>query len=74
MMMCAALKTVDDKGDVKPGTEEYKQALIDAIAQDKVDGVTGSIAFEGTGDPVKSTLVATPDKGKQKVFQVIEAK
>lgn len=74
MMMCAALKTVDDKGDVKPGTEEYKQALIDAIAQDKVDGVTGSIAFEGTGDPVKSTLVVTFDKGKQKVFQVIEAK
>ena len=36
-------------------------------------GVTGTIKYEGTGDPVKPTLVITFKGGAQEVFQTVEA-
>lgn len=73
LILCSALNTVEEKGGVSAGSDDYRQAVIDAIASGSVDGVTGAISFADTGDPVKSTLVITFDKGHQKIFEEIKA-
>ena len=72
MLVAEGLKAAEEKGG-EPGSEDYKQAVIDGIANGSVDGVTGKIAFEGTGDPKKSTLILTFEGGKEKVFKTFEA-
>ena len=48
--------------------------MIDGIASGTVEGVTGSIAYEGTGDPVKSSLIITfAEDGAEETFEVLEA-
>ena len=74
MVLCQAIKTVEADGKAKAGTEEYKQAIIDAINAGSVEGVTGTIRYEGSGDPVKPTLIITFEGGSQKVFSSIEVK
>ncbi|MCI1344561.1 MAG: amino acid ABC transporter substrate-binding protein [Coriobacteriaceae bacterium] len=73
MVMANAIETVEKDGKAKAGTADYSQAIIDAIASGSVDGVTGTIKYEGTGDPVKPTLVITFKGGAQEVFQTVEA-
>lgn len=73
MVIAKAIETVEKDGKAKAGSDDYKQAVIDAIASDTVDGVTGTIKYEGTGDPVKPTLVITFENGSQKVFKTVEA-
>ncbi|OFK24002.1 ABC transporter substrate-binding protein [Olsenella sp. HMSC062G07] len=63
---------LDAGGD--PAKDDFKQAVIDQIAKGKVQGVTGAISYDGTGDPVKSTLVISFDAdGTEKVFTTIDA-
>lgn len=73
MVLASAIETVEKDGKATYGTDDYEQAIIDAIASGTVDGVTGTIKYEGTGDPVKPTLVITFENGSQKVYKTIEA-
>lgn len=68
MILLSALETVEKDGKATAGSADYSQAVIDAIASGTVKGVTGDISFDGTGDPVKSTLIITFQEGVQKVF------
>lgn len=73
MVLAAGLTAAEEAG-LEAGTDEYKQAVIDGIAAGTVDGVTGSISYEGTGDPVKSSLIITfAEDGAEETFQVLEA-
>lgn len=72
MVLLNALETVEKDGKAKAGTADYSQAVIDAIASGSADGVTGTIKYAGSGDPVKPTLVITFEGGKQKVFDTIQ--
>ena len=71
MILCAGI-TAAEKAGLKAGSDDYKQAVIDAIASGTVEGVTGTISYEGTGDPVKSTLVITFKSGEEQVFDTIK--
>lgn len=73
MVIAKAIETVEKDGKATYGSDDYKQAIIDAIASGSVDGVTGTIKYAGTGDPVKPTLVITFEGGKQKVYKTVEA-
>lgn len=73
MVMLSAIETVEQAGAAEAGSDDYRQAVVDAIASGKVEGVTGSIKYNGTGDPVKPTLVITFEGGSQKVFDTIES-
>lgn len=73
MVLAAGLTAAEEAG-LEAGTDEYKQAVIDGIAAGTVEGVTGSISYEGTGDPVKSSLIITfAEDGTEETFQVLEA-
>lgn len=72
MTVAAGLEKAEESG-AEPGSDEYKQAVIDGIASGTVEGVTGTISYDGTGDPVKSTLIITFKDGKEEIFDVIEA-
>ncbi|MDD7198794.1 ABC transporter substrate-binding protein [Parafannyhessea umbonata] len=64
MILLTAINKVEKDGDAKD-YEDYKQKVIDAIAKGKVEGVTGTIKYDGTGDPVKSTLIIGFKDGKE---------
>lgn len=73
MVLAAGLTAAEEAG-LEAGTDEYKQAVIDGIAAGTVEGVTGSISYEGTGDPVKSSLIITfAEDGAEETFKVLEA-
>ena len=73
MVLAEGLAAAEEVG-LEAGTDEYKQAVIDGIAAGTVEGVTGSISYEGTGDPVKSSLIITfAEDGAEETFQVLEA-
>ena len=71
MIVCQALAVVEKAG-YTPGTLEYRKATIEAIASNKVDGVTGAISYNGSGDPVKSTLIVAFQDGKEVIYDTIE--
>ena len=73
MVLANGLAAAEEAG-LEPGSEDYKQAVIDGIASGTVEGVTGSISYEGTGDPVKSSLIITfAEDGAEETFEVLEA-
>ncbi len=72
MIVCAGLEAAEAEG-LEPATDEYKQAVIDGIAACTVEGVTGTISYDGTGDPVKSTLVCTIKDGVVEAYTKVEA-
>ena len=73
MVLAAGLTAAEEAG-LEAGSDEYKQAVIDGVASGTVEGVTGSISYEGTGDPVKSSLIITfAEDGSEETFQVLEA-
>lgn len=73
MVLAAGLTAAEEAG-LGAGSDEYKQAVIDGVASGTVEGVTGSISYEGTGDPVKSSLIITfAEDGAEETFQVLEA-
>ena len=50
------LQAAEDAG-LEAGTEEYKQAVIDAIASGTIDGITGTFTFDEHHNPVKETAI-----------------
>lgn len=73
MVLAGGISAAEESG-AEAGSDEYLQAVIDGIASGSVDGVTGTIAYDGTGDPVKSSLVLTFDEeGNEVLFETIEA-
>lgn len=70
-VVAAGLAAAEESG-AEPGSDDYKQAVIDGIASCEVKGVTGTISYDGTGDPVKSTLVITFKDGAEEIFDTVE--
>lgn len=70
MIVAAGLKAAEDTGS-EVGSDDYKQAVIDGIASGSVEGVTGTISYNGTGDPSKSTLIITFKDGVEDIFDTI---
>ena len=57
MIMAYGLQAAEDQG-LTAGTDEYKQAVIDAIkAMDGVPGITGSFSFDDNNNPIKSVAI-----------------
>ena len=57
MIMTYGLQAAEDQG-LTAGTEEYKQAVIDAIKNmDGVPGITGSLSFDDDNNPIKSVAI-----------------
>ncbi len=72
MVLANGITSAEEAG-LEAGSEDYKQAVIDGIAGGTVEGITGSISYDGTGDPVKSSLILTFDaEGKEEVKETIE--
>ena len=70
MLMCNALAAAEEKG-LKAGSDEYKQAVIDALAAvDGVEGITGSYTFNETNDPVKSAAMIQLQAGEEKFTEL----
>ena len=57
------LQAAEDAG-LEAGTDDYKQAVIDAIASGTIDGITGTFTFDEHHDPVKQTAILTYVDGK----------
>ena len=47
----------DEDAGLEAGTDEYKQAVIDAIASGTIDGITGTFTFDEHHNPVKQTAI-----------------
>ncbi len=65
MIMCEALKAAEDAG-LTAGSEEYKQAVIDAIkTMDNVEGITGTYSFDESNNPIKSAAIIELTGGEE---------
>ena len=57
MIMAYGLQAAEEQG-LTAGTDEYKQAVIDAIKNmDGVAGITGSYSFDADNNPIKSVAI-----------------
>ncbi len=63
MTVVYGIKAAEEAG-LEAGSDEYKQAVIDAIAGGTIDGITGSFTFDEHHDPIKSTAILTFEDGK----------
>lgn len=58
MIMVSAIEEVEAAGGLTPGSDEYKQAVIDAIkATSGLQGLTGMFEFDENNNPIKSTSI-----------------
>ena len=65
MIMTYGLQAAEDQG-LTAGTEEYKQAVIDAIKNmDGVPGITGSFSFDDDNNPIKSVAIIELTSGDE---------
>lgn len=65
MIMAYGLKAAEDAG-LKAGTDEYKQAIIDAIkTMDGVKGITGTYSFDSDNNPIKSVAIIELTGGEE---------
>ena len=55
---------------LEAGTDEYKQAVIDAIASGTIEGITGTFTFDEHHDPVKKTAILTYVDGKPELKEM----
>ena len=60
---CGGLQAAEDAG-LEPGTDEYKQAVIDGIKNGSFEGVTGSFTFDDHNDPIKTAAILTFETGE----------
>ncbi len=73
MVLAGGIAAAEEAG-LEAGSDDYKQAVIDGIANGTVEGITGSISYDGTGDPVKSSLILTFDAdGAEQIFETLAA-
>ena len=63
------LQAAEDAG-LEAGSDEYKQAVIDAIASGSIDGITGTFTFDEHHDPVKETAILTYVDGKPELKEM----
>ncbi len=61
--MCYGLKAAEEAG-LEAGSDDYKQAVIDAIKGGTIEGVTGTFTFDEHNDPVKTASILTFTDGK----------
>ena len=65
MIMAYGLKAAEDAG-LEAGTDEYKQAVIDAIkTMDGVKGITGTYSFDSDNNPIKSVAIIDLTGGEE---------
>ena len=65
MIMCEGLKAAEEAG-LTAGTEEYKQAVIDAIKNmNNVEGITGTYSFDEFNNPIKSAAIIELTGGEE---------
>ena len=65
MIMTYGLQAAEDAG-LEAGTEEYKQAVIDAIkTMNGVKGVTGTYSFDEYNNPIKSAAIIELTNGNE---------
>ena len=65
MIMAYGLKAAEDAG-FEAGTDEYKQAVIDAIkTMDGVKGITGTYSFDSDNNPIKSVAIIELTGGEE---------
>jgi len=65
MIMAYGLKAAEDAG-LEAGTDEYKQAVIDAIkTMDGVKGITGTYSFDSDNNPIKSVAIIELTGGEE---------
>lgn len=57
LLMVNAIKTVEEAGGLTEGSDEYKQAIIDAMEKTDIDGVTGHYTFDENNNPVKTAAI-----------------
>ena len=63
LTVCGGLEAAEAAG-LEPGTDEYKQAVIDGIKNGSFEGVTGSFTFDEHNDPVKTAAILTFENGE----------
>ena len=63
MTVVYGIQAAEDAG-LEAGTDEYKQAVNDAIASGTIEGITGTFTFDEHHDPVKKTAILTYVDGK----------
>ena len=65
MIMAYGLKAAEDAG-LEAGTDEYKQAVIDANkTMDGVKGITGTYSFDSDNNPIKSVAIIELTGGEE---------
>ena len=65
MLLCEGLKAAEAQG-LTAGTDEYKQAVIDAIkTMDGVKGITGTYSFDSDNNPIKSVAIIELTGGEE---------
>jgi len=65
MIMAYGLKAAEDAG-LEAGTDEYKQAVIDAIkTMDGVKGITGTYSLDSDNNPIKSVAIIELTGGEE---------
>lgn len=65
MVMAYGLQAAEDKG-LTAGTDEYKQAVIDAIkTMNGVEGITGTYSFDENNNPIKSVAIIELTGGQE---------
>ncbi len=65
MLMCNALEAAENAG-LTAGTDEYKQAVIDALAaNDGTEGITGTYTFDEYNNPIKSAAIIELTGGEE---------
>ena len=63
LTVCGGLQAAEEAG-LEPGSDEYKQAVIDGIKNGSFEGVTGSFTFDDHNDPVKTAAILTFENGE----------
>lgn len=70
MVLCNALKVVEEKGGMTAGSDEYKQAVIDAMRDNSADlkGITSpeGYVFDEKNNPVKPVNIIKLVAGEEK--------
>lgn len=60
--LCYGIQAAEEAG-LEAGSDEYKQAVIDAIKDGTIEGVTGTFTFDEHNDPVKTAAILTFEDG-----------
>jgi branched-chain amino acid transport system substrate-binding protein len=57
MILIAAIEEVEMTTDYEHGSDEYRRAIISAMAATNLEGVTGHITYDRYNNPIKSAVI-----------------